>query len=67
MAKSKEVTLLCMRARAKVRSGQTYQAELLLQKAFALAYAPDDVEICERCYDYIYGSGCNETPVNHAG
>lgn len=56
-----------MNARAKVRRGQTYQAELLLQKAFALAYAPDDVEICERCYDYIYGSGCDETPVNHAG
>ena len=31
MAKSKEVTLLCMNARAKVRSGKTYQAELLLQ------------------------------------
>lgn len=67
MAKSKEVTLLCMRARAKVRNGQLYQAELLLQKAFEIAYAPDDIEICERCYDYIYGSGGYEKPVNHAG
>lgn len=67
MAKSKEVTLLCMNARAKVRSGKTYQAELLLQKAFELAYAPDDIEICERRYDYIYGRGGDEKSVDNAG